>query len=112
MVKNDGSRTNREAFWSYMEPELPLSTEESEDIALKFYEDEFNRAIRTTKPTAVSNQIVKRAKERGFEIYLATNPVFPQCATLNRIRWSPKREAHLENKIPGSNARDPWKTTR
>ena len=88
MVKNDVSRTNREAFWSYMEPELPLSTEESEDIALKFYEDEFNRAIRTTKPTAVSNQIVKRAKERGFEIYLATNPVFPQCATLNRIRWA------------------------
>ena len=88
MVKNDGSRTNREAFWSYMEPELPLSAEESEDIALKFYENEFNQAICTTKPTAVSDQTVKKAKERGFETYLATNPVFPRCATLNRIRWA------------------------
>ena len=88
MVKNDGSRTNREAFWSYIEPELPLPTEKSEKIALNFYADEFNQAICTTKPTPVSDQIVKRAKERGFEIYLATNPVFPRCATLNRIRWA------------------------
>ena len=88
MVKNDGSRTNREAFWSYMEPELPLSAEESESIALKFYENEFNKAVCTTKPTPVSDQIVKRAKERGFETCLATNPVFPRCATLNRIRWA------------------------
>ena len=88
MVKNDGSRTNREAFWSYIEPELPLPTEESEKIALNFYADEFNQAICTTKPTPVSDQIVKRAKERGFETYLATNPVFPRCATLNRIRWA------------------------
>lgn len=88
MVKNAGSRTNREAFWSYMEPELPISTEESENIALKFYENEFNQAICTTKPTPVSNQIVKKAKSRGLETYLATNPVFPRCATMNRIRWA------------------------
>ena len=88
MVKNDGSRTNLEAFWSYIEPELPISTEESENIALKFYENEFNQAICTTKPTPVSNQIVKKAKSRGLETYLATNPVFPQCATMNRIRWA------------------------
>ena len=88
MVKNDGSRTNREAFWSYMEPELPISTEESENIALKFYENEFNQAICTTKPTPVSNQIVKKTKSRGLETYLATNPVFPRCATMNRIRWA------------------------
>ena len=88
MVKNDGSCTNREAFWSYIEPELPISTEESVKIALNFYADEFNQAICTTKPNPVSNQIVKRAKERGFETYLATNPVFPRCATMNRIRWA------------------------
>ena len=88
MVKNDGNCTNREAFWSYIEPELPISTEESEKIALDFYADEFNQAICTKKPTPVSDQIVKRAKKRGFEIYLATNPVFPRCATLNRIRWA------------------------
>lgn len=88
MVKNDGSRTNREAFWSYIDPELPVPVEKSEKIALDFYADEFNKAKCTTKPTPVSDQIVKTARGRGFQTYLATNPVFPRCATLNRIRWA------------------------
>ena len=51
MVKNDGSKTNREAFWSYIDEFLPLSVEESEAIADAFYEDEFNQAKCTTQPT-------------------------------------------------------------
>ena len=27
-------------------------------------------------------------KGKGKKIYLATNPIFPRCATLNRIRWA------------------------
>lgn len=88
MVKNDGSRTNREAFWSYIDPELPVSAEESEKIALDFYEKGFNRAICTTQPTPLSDRIVKTARAKGIETYLATNPVFPRCATMNRIRWA------------------------
>lgn len=88
MVKNDGTRTNREAFWSYMEDILPISTENSEALAVRFYEGDFNQAIRSTSPSPLSDQIVKTAKERGLHTYLATNPVFPRCATLNRIRWA------------------------
>ena len=88
MVKNDGTRTNREAFWSYIDRELPTSAEESEQIALSFYGDAFNQAVCTTRPTPVADQIVKAAREEGLETYLATNPVFPRCATMNRIRWA------------------------
>ena len=31
---------------------------------------------------------VKTAKQKGIEVYLATNPVFPRIATLNRIKWA------------------------
>ena len=88
MVKNDGSRTNREAFWSYMEDILPVSTEESEALALKFYANDFNQAIKSTSPSPYADRIVKAAKERGIHTYLATNPVFPRVATMNRIRWA------------------------
>lgn len=88
MVKNDGTRTNREAFWEHMEGRLPLTPERSEEIALDFYEKDFNEAKCATRPDAVSDQIVKAAKEKGLEVYLATNPVFPRCATMNRIRWA------------------------
>lgn len=88
MVKNDGSRTNREAFWSYIEDAIPLPIEQAEQIALSFYENAFNQAACTTRPTTISDRIVKAAKSRGIETYLATNPVFPRCATMNRIRWA------------------------
>ena len=88
MVKNDGTRTNREAFWSHMEGKLPVPRERAEEIALRFYAGDFNQAVCTTKPTELSDRIVKTAKAKGLETYLATNPVFPRCATMNRIRWA------------------------
>ena len=88
MVKNDGSRTNRETFWSYIDPELPIGAEESEKIAEEFYGGEFNQAVCTTRPTPLADQIVKTVKGKGLGTYLATNPVFPRCATMNRIRWA------------------------
>ena len=60
MVNNDGSCTNREAFWQYMDELLPTDSE----------------------------NVVKKAKEKGIRTYLATNPVFPKVATMNRIKWA------------------------
>ena len=88
MVKNDGSRTNREAFWSFMEESLPTSVEESEALAVKFYDTDFNQAIQVTRPSPFADAAVKEAKRKGLGVILATNPVFPRCATMNRIRWA------------------------
>lgn len=96
MVKNDGSRTNREAFWTYMEEELSMSVEESEKIALAFYDTDFNEAKNATQLTPLSDQVVKAAKKKGLGVYLATNPVFPRCATMNRIRWAGLDAADFE----------------
>ncbi len=88
MVKNDGSRTNREAFWHYLSPLIPVGQKEAESLAEEFYRGPFNEVIAATTPTPLANEAVKAAKEKGIRVYLATNPVFPRCATLNRIRWA------------------------
>lgn len=88
MVKNDGSGSNEAAFWKNMADLLTLNTEEAVKIAEEFYAGDFNKAIVSTSPTPVSDKIVKAAKAKGIEVYLATNPIFPRCATMNRIRWA------------------------
>lgn len=88
MVKNDGSCTNREVFWKYLGGLLPVPLEESERIALDFYANEFNEVICVTSPTPVADQVIQAAKAKGIQVYLATNPVFPRCATMNRIGWA------------------------
>ena len=64
------------------------TVEESEKIAEEFYGGEFNQAVCTTRPTPLADQIVKTVKGKGLGTYLATNPVFPRCATMNRMRWA------------------------
>ncbi len=96
MVKNDGSRTNREAFWHYLSPLIPVEQEVAEKIAEDFYSGPFNEVIASTKPTPLADQVVKTAKEKGIKVYLATNPVFPRCATMNRIRWAGLDAADFE----------------
>ena len=96
MIGNDGSRTNREAFWEHMEGRLPVPQKEAEEIALDFYRDDFNRAKAVTHPSLWAKKAVKAAKENGGKVYLATNPVFPRCATENRIRWAGLDAADFE----------------
>ena len=37
---------------------------------------------------ATVEDILEKAKEKGIRTYLATNPVFPKVATMNRIKWA------------------------
>lgn len=96
MINNDGSRTNDQAFWDCFESSAGVDRREVEEDILEFYENEFNEAIVSTRPTPVSGQIVRLLKEKGVKIYLATNPVFPRCATWNRIRWAGLRAEDFE----------------
>lgn len=88
MVKNDGSRTNEDAFW-----ELAVSVYGQQILTDKrffdeFYETEFNKikAVCGFHPAAA--EIVYGLKERGLRVALATNPIFPARATQWRIRWA------------------------
>ena len=88
MVQNDGSCTNQEAFWKHMNRIFPVPEERAQELILEFYSGEFNKAIASTQPTPLADQVVKTAKKRGMKVYLATNPVFPKPATMSRIKWA------------------------
>ena len=78
MVKNDGSKTNREAFWSYIDEFLPLSVEESEAIADAFYEDEFNQAKLTGYPLKQAEDLFDATE--NLDGFVAVSGVVKTCA--------------------------------
>lgn len=88
MVKNDGSRTNEDAFWDTFLSIVPGDIELFKRMTLDFYKTEFNKAIDATQPSDMSAKIISAAKAKGLNLYLATNPLFPQIATAQRIRWA------------------------
>lgn len=96
MVQNDGSCTNKEVFWKYMNRILQAPEERVEELTIQFYTGEFNKAIVSTQPTPLADQVVKKAKEKGLKVYLATNPVFPRPATMSRMKWAGLDAADFE----------------
>ena len=88
MVLNNGRNTNEEVFWQIFEREMKMKKVDIIDRFDEFYLNEFNEIITSTSPTGIAKEIIDIAKKKGLRLFLATNPLFPRQATLNRIRWA------------------------
>lgn len=91
MLNNDGSANHKEVFWreflrAYGESEL--TAEEIINVSDEYYLTEFKalRQIATANPNA--KRAVDLAHKNGRKVVLATNPVFPMTAQLERLSWS------------------------
>ncbi len=88
MVKNNGTKTNEQAFWekfSEVFGEKALADKPRFD---EFYEKEFQNAKEICGYNPKAAIAVHTIKEMEFQIALATNPIFPSTATESRIRWA------------------------
>lgn len=88
MVKNDGTKSNEEAFW---ETFIAIYDEQARnDIPLfnEFYAHEFNGTQALCGFNPMAAEAVRRVKQAGFRVALATNPLFPEVAQVTRIRWA------------------------
>ncbi|MEY8506776.1 HAD family hydrolase [Lachnospiraceae bacterium 42-17] len=88
MVQNNGEHTNEEVFWNCFTKLIPIEREKMEPLLLDFYNNDFNQVIKVTRPTTHAAELIHTLKGAGLKLYLATNPIFPQCATYNRMRWA------------------------
>ena len=88
MVKNDGGKTNEEAFWEKFARVLGEKVTGDKYLFEDFYANEFNRARELCGFNEKAKETVGYIKGKGFRVALATNPIFPMTATENRIRWA------------------------
>lgn len=88
MVKNDGSKTNEEAFWNTFSKIYGEQSLSHIPIFEEFYKNEFQRAKAICGDNHKAAGAVRKIKELGFRLGLATNPIFPAIATQSRIRWT------------------------
>lgn len=88
MIKNDGSRTNAEAFWDVFEGMVGNNIREKEPIFEEFYRiGDFRKSIEITRPNPAAKVIIERLKEKGVRRILTTNPLFPESAQHVRLSW-------------------------
>lgn len=88
MLDNNGSTNNRESFWNTFTTILGKNVIELEPIMIDFYNNEFDVAKNTTTLEPLSKKVVHTLKDKGYQLVLGTNPLFPSAATYSRIQWA------------------------
>ena len=88
MVKNDGAKTNEQAFWTKFAEVFGEKVYADKPLFDEFYENEFQNAKKVCGYNPKAAIAVHTIKEMGYRIALATNPIFPSTATESRIKWA------------------------
>lgn len=97
MIENtDPTLTNQEVFWGAFEPLLTVERAALEPVLDHFYEESFPLLYGKTEPISGSKELLDAAKEQGWKVAIATNPVFPLRAIQHRIEWAGLDEAKVD----------------
>ena len=105
MVKNDGSRTNEEAFWDRFCADFGKEALTHKPIFEEFYAVDFQQARALCGFHPMARQVVEQLKAQGCRVALATNPLFPAVATESRIRWAGLEPQDFETYTTYENSR-------
>ena len=87
MILNTGPRTNMEVFRDYFNQNTSLDYDTCEPVFMDFYANEFQNCVNACKVSHLSKDIVSTLQEKGYNVAIATNPIFPQIATYSRLNW-------------------------
>lgn len=88
MIRNDGSRTNEEAFWRFFADTYGEDSLKDRVLFEEFYAKDFICAKDFCGFTPRAAEAVRLVKQLGGRAILATNPIFPDTATRSRIEWA------------------------
>jgi HAD superfamily hydrolase (TIGR01549 family) len=88
MVRNDGRATNEEVFAAAFYPLAGHDRAELEPIFLDFYNRDFPTLAQHTKRKPEARRVVQRVFDLGYDVVIATNPLFPEIAVRHRLAWA------------------------
>ncbi len=81
-------RANADAILDALAVELPLAEEALRAAVADFYAGDYCRLKATTAPIALAAELVETLLEQNLLVAIATNPFFPEAATVERIGWA------------------------
>ena len=87
MTTNQGESTNETLLWTLMESRFPgISSRKTEFDA--YYRTTFDEARPACPARAGTGAFLEKLKQAGYRLILATNPIFPESAVRQRLRWA------------------------
>ncbi len=88
MANRDPRLTNREVFWAAFSRRTGLPWESTETFFARFYQEYFGQLQSVTHPVPFAPELVQWCQEQGWQVVIATNPLFPTAAIEQRLAWA------------------------
>jgi len=88
MSNQDPSVTNQQAFESDFLPRLGIPESEVRPAIASFYEEGFPALMQYTRPRPQARPLVQTLFDQGYDVVIATNPLFPGRAIEHRLDWA------------------------
>ena len=87
MLLNDGSKSNEDVFWEFFEKTTNIKKNEIIETFDSFYDNNYDELRCYVMVEEVANDAVKILKSKGYNLVIATNPIFPIQAINKRATW-------------------------
>jgi len=87
MMENDGSKTNREVFFEVFGAASKKDSTMYEPVFDKFYQTEFDTVKEILGKSFGQKEMLADLKTKGYQLILATAPLFPSAAVATRLNW-------------------------
>lgn len=88
LVSNDLEKTNEEVFFDHFYKNTNHMPETLRPVFEDFYINEFSKLKEFTSENHLIKESVRILKDKGYNLVVATNPLFPKKAITNRIEWA------------------------
>jgi FMN phosphatase YigB (HAD superfamily) len=91
MINNDGEETNQKVFMDSFFSLMEIEEAEKQEIMQRFdrfYEEKFPLLSEGLCIDRTSVRIIDLFKKSGHKLAVATNPLFPRIAILERMEWA------------------------
>lgn len=85
---HDPELTNREAFFVPVTKALGMPAETLEELIMPYYLTEYDELKQYTGTNPLAAVAIQTALDKGLEVHIATNPVFPRLAAWKRVTWA------------------------
>jgi len=88
MANTDTAVTNRDVFWNAFQQRTGLDPVELEPFFDLFYREQFPQLASIASKRPAAREMIHLAQSRGWQVVVATHPVFPRTAVLERLKWA------------------------
>jgi phosphoglycolate phosphatase-like HAD superfamily hydrolase len=88
MAANDGSASNEATFWAAFTEMVGKPRDVLEPVFARFYAEDFPTLQTLARPCPGAREVLAEAFALGYDVAIATNPVFPATAVEQRLAWA------------------------